>query len=113
MFILELFSMCDWVSPFIGTLQDAKYFATGQWGTFSISVYKGELREAKKVLEKSSGDGRIGPTNIISTTQAAFDQEAMITIECYGGDDGYESVRNAMSKLQEKGIDCWVHPDWA
>ena len=113
MWLLELLSVCDWISPAIGAWQDARHFATGVHGTFSISVHKGELREAKKVLGKSSNNGKIGPTNVISTTMVAFDDEAMITIECYGGDDGYGSVREAMAKLNSKSIECWVNPKWA
>lgn len=104
--LFELLSVCDWISPAVGTFQDATHFATGAHGTFSISVHKGELSQATKVLKRSR-------SGVVSTTTAAFDDEALITIECYGGKDGYSSIREAMSKLSENGIDCWVNPKWA
>lgn len=104
----ELASCADWISPTIGAAKDAKHFATGVHGTLSISVRKGELWQAEKVLKKSNYQGDIGPTVVVSATTAPFDQEALITIECHGGADGYESVRGAMAKLAENNIECWV-----
>ena len=109
----EFLSVFDWIGPVVGLWQDSVHFATGVHNTFDISIEKGDLSQAKAILRKSSHNGEYGPTTVVSTTMTAFESDAMITIECYGGEDGYGSVREAMDKLAENGISCWVYPGWA
>ncbi len=101
--LLELLSICNYIDPLIETGKDINHAITGKHGTFEISVDKGNLGKAKKILGK----------RIISTTSVAFDNEESFTVECYGGEDGYGSVRDAMKELQNKGVYCWVFPPWA
>lgn len=104
--LLELFSIFDWVSPSIGAAKDFKNLATGLRPTFAISVDKGDLNRAQDVIKRAG-------YSVISTTQVAFDDEAFINVEQYGGVDGYDSIRWIMDKLQRAGIDTWVTPRWA
>ena len=99
--LLDFLTVFDWISPTIGLAQDSAHAITGKHGTMTIQVSVGDLAKAAKILGKE----------VVSTGHAAGDSEADITIECYGG-DGYDSVRKAMQKLQDKGVDVTVYPPW-
>ncbi len=101
--LLELLSVCDYISPAIGMAQDVNHAITGSHPTMTIQVDKGYLHQAKKILGNA----------VVSTNTVAFDSMADITIECYGGEDGYGSVRDAVKELNRKGIHAEVYPPWA
>lgn len=89
----EILSIFDWVTPAVETAKDIGYFVeTGSIGR-PISVNKGELNRAKKVL------GKAGIT-VISTTIAAFSREGMVDVPD-------KQFREALSVLADNGIDTW------
>lgn len=104
--ILESLTIFDYISPVVESGKDFSNFTTDIHGTLDISVNKGDLREAKKTIE---GTGY----KVISITTVAYDNEAHLSVESYGGPDGYESIRTSLSALHAKGIDAWVYLGWA
>jgi len=93
--LLELLSTMDYISPTVGMVQDAVH----KGDTLTIQVNKGDLSKAKKLLG----------SNVVSSNMVAFDSTADITIKCYGGEDGYGSIRSAIETLKSKGIDVSVY----
>jgi hypothetical protein len=110
--LLELFSVCDWISPAVGMAQDFSHAATGIDNKFSISVHKGDLNRAVSLIRQQRHSKAF---EVISTNTVAFDDEALIDVPCFGmgRQDDYDSVREVMALLDKNGIHTWVYPLWA